>query len=187
MTRDSRIKLSKHLSLVLRHRPDLADIFPDNAGWVDVESLLAGLGRTGVQLTRDELDLIVTESDKQRFKFNEDRTKIRANQGHSYQVDLGYAPQRPPELLFHGTARKYLQSIKADGLVKRSRHHVHLSSNLNTAAKVGERHGELVLLTVLSGQMFDIGFEFFLSDNGVWLTDCVPVDFIQFPTESVVD
>ncbi|MBX9666766.1 MAG: RNA 2'-phosphotransferase [Candidatus Obscuribacterales bacterium] len=187
MTRESRIKLSKHLSLVLRHRPDLADVFPDNAGWVDVESLLAGLARTGTHLDRDELELIVTESDKQRFKLNEDKSKIRANQGHSYQIDLGYAPQKPPELLFHGTASKYLRSIRAEGLIKRLRHHVHLASNLETAAKVGKRHGELVLLTIRSGQMFDKGYEFFLSDNGVWLTESVPAEFIQFPSNALDD
>ncbi len=181
MTRERQLKLSKLLSLVLRHRPELADISPDNAGWVEVDLLLSGLANNGTQLTRDELDKLVAKSDKQRFSFNEDRTKIRANQGHSYQIELGYTPTKPPELLFHGTASKYLQSIKTNGLTKRSRHHVHLSTNLETAAKVGQRHGELVLLTVMAEKMFENGFEFFLSDNGVWLTEHVPIVFIQFP------
>jgi putative RNA 2'-phosphotransferase len=121
---------------------------------------------------------IVETNNKQRFAFSEDGLRIRANQGHSVEVELGHAPATPPEVLWHGTAEKYVASIRAQGLVKGARHHVHLSPTPETASAVGQRHGRLVLLEVAAGRMHREGFEFFLTPNGVWLTDHVPVAYL---------
>jgi len=134
------IRISKFLSLVLRHKPEEIGITLDPAGWIDVDSLLAACAAHGSPITRDQLDSIVAGSDKQRFAFSEDRLRIRANQGHSVEVELGYAPAEPPEILYHGTAEKYVDSIRREGLLKRQRHHVHLSPTVQTAAAVMSMH-----------------------------------------------
>jgi putative RNA 2'-phosphotransferase len=174
-------KQSKLLSLVLRHDPQAAGIELDEAGWVAVSDLLAGCARAGVSITADELGEIVRTSDKQRFALSEDGMRIRANQGHSVDVHLGHAPATPPEVLWHGTAEKCVASIRAQGLVKGARHHVHLSPTPETASAVGRRHGRLVLLEVAAGRMHRDGRAFFLTPNGVWLTDHVPVAYLTFP------
>lgn len=131
-------------------------------------------------LTKVELIDIVLTNDKQRYRFNEDRTKIRANQGHSLEgVDLELLPKQPPAMLYHGTATRFLDSILDQGLIKGSRHHVHLSDNLETASKVGQRHGKLAMLLVNSAKMHADGYTFFQSDNGVWLTDAVPAGYLR--------
>ncbi len=173
---------SKFLSLVLRHQPDLIGIVLDDAGWTDVDTLLAKARAKGTAISRDELVEIVRSSDKQRFALSADGTQIRANQGHSIEVDLKLEPIAPPEMLLHGTVDKFLDSIRKSGLIKGSRHHVHLSADAVTASKVGERRGKPVLLEVRAAAMAAAGHEFFRSANGVWLTDHVPPEFIVFPT-----
>jgi putative RNA 2'-phosphotransferase len=143
--------------------------------------LLAGCARAGSPITREELDEIVSSSDKQRFALSPDGTRIRANQGHSVEVRLDYAAQTPPEVLFHGTATRFVGAIREQGLAKGARHHVHLSADEETARKVGQRHGRPVILHVRSGAMCREGHEFFRSANGVWLTESVPAAWLIFP------
>lgn len=173
------VKISKFLSLVLRHEPTKIGITLDSAGWVGVDELIAACNKHGKRITTEQLDFVVENNDKKRFAFNEDKTRIRANQGHSVEVELEYQPTTPPPILYHGTASRFLNSINEQGLVKGNRHHVHLSENIKTARAVGERHGKAVILVVHSEQMQQDGYQFFLSANGVWLTDHVPMKYIQ--------
>jgi putative RNA 2'-phosphotransferase len=166
------VKTSKRMSYVLRHRPDSIGITLSPDGWVGVDELLRALAHHGTRITRDELETVVAANDKQRFIIEGDR--IRANQGHSVPVDLGLAPATPTRMLFHGTARHNLDSIFLDGLVKGRRHHVHLSADVETAIKVGVRHGAPVVLAVDTVSMIAENLLFYRSDNGVWLTDHVP-------------
>lgn len=175
------VRLSKFMSLVLRHDPGAIGITLDPQGWVEVDDLLAAAGRAGTALDRETLLRIVAESDKQRFALSEDGRRIRANQGHSVEVDLALAPLDPPALLYHGTATRFLEGIRRDGLLKQSRQHVHLSADEATAVKVGQRHGRPAVLRVRAGDMAAAGHQFFRSDNGVWLTDHVPPEFLEFP------
>ncbi len=176
---DKHKKTSKFLSLVLRHQPELVGVTLDAAGWVSVADLLDGCRRQGHAISPDELREIVRTSDKQRFALSEDGTRIRANQGHSVPVELGYEPATPPEVLYHGTAQKYLDPIRREGLKKGERHHVHLSERVETARAVGSRHGRLVLLEVAAGRMTRDGHTFHRTPNGVWLTDHVPVEYLK--------
>jgi putative RNA 2'-phosphotransferase len=173
--------ISKFLSLVLRHEPDRIGIVLDDAGWTDVATLLAAAAANGVSITRAQLADVVASSDKQRFALSADGERIRANQGHSVDVDLRLEPIAPPELLLHGTVDKFLDSIRAKGLIKGERHHVHLSADVETASKVGSRRGKPVLLRIRAGAMAQAGHLFFRSANGVWLTDTVPPEFIELP------
>jgi putative RNA 2'-phosphotransferase len=172
---------SKFMSLVLRHRPDAHGVTLDAHGWADVSQLVSAANRAGIPLTTELVREIVATSDKQRYALSADGLHIRANQGHSISVDLELTPLEPPELLYHGTAEKYLASIREKGLLKRSRQHVHLSANVETATRVGQRHGTPVVLTVLSGEMYRTGIAFYRSENGVWLVDAVPVNYLRFP------
>ncbi len=172
-------RTSKFLSLVLRHEPSKAGITLDSNGWVGVDELLAGCAAAGVTITRDDLATIVAQSEKKRFAFSEDGRRIRANQGHSVEIDLALAPVPPPELLFHGTADRFLASIRLNGLSKQQRHHVHLSAARETAVEVGRRHGRPIVLQVAAGEMAKQGHTFFCSANGVWLTDSVPPQFLS--------
>lgn len=181
MTPNQTTRLSKFLSLVLRHQPDAAGVVLDSAGWVAVDELLAGCTRAGKPMTREQLDHVVATNEKKRFEFSADGLRIRASQGHSVEVELDYEPQTPPELLHHGTASRFVDSIRAGGLLKQARHHVHLSAEITTAKQVGSRHGKPVVLTILAGEMHRAGHAFFRSTNGVWLVDSVPLNFIQFP------
>lgn len=176
------VRLSKFLSLVLRHKPEEIGLTLDENGWADVDELIRLAGKKGRPLTRPLLDRIVAENDKKRFAYSEDGRRIRASQGHSIEVDLALPPSEPPEKLYHGTASRFIDSIRAEGLHSGSRRHVHLSLDAATATKVGSRHGKPVILVVHSGEMFAAGFTFFVSANGVWLTERVPVAFIDFPT-----
>lgn len=176
---DQNVRKSKFLSLVLRHEPARAGIVLDAAGWVEVDTLLRGCAKAGVTISRKELERLVAESDKQRFALSEDGLRIRANQGHSVEVELQLAPQVPPAVLYHGTAERFLAAILAGGLEKRARHHVHLSAERATAATVGGRHGRPVVLTVAAGEMHAAGHVFFRSANGVWLTDQVPPQYLR--------
>ena len=175
-------KISRKLSYILRHHPDEIGLELDEQGWGSVAHILSKMIVAGDPLSMEVLQAVVATNDKKRFAFNDDLTMIRANQGHSVEVELGYVAQEPPVVLFHGTASKNLQSIKNQGLIKGNRHHVHLSSDETTAKKVGQRHGAPVVLKVKSKAMHDAGHAFFMSDNGVWLTDSVPVTFIIYST-----
>ncbi|WP_300073232.1 RNA 2'-phosphotransferase [uncultured Ruegeria sp.] len=171
---------SKFLSLVLRHRPDEIDLQLDKQGWARVDDLLRKLKKANRKLSRDELFRLVESSDKRRFTLSEDGLRIRAAQGHSIDVDLGLAAQRPPDELYHGTASANLDSIFSDGLNPGQRRQVHLSLDPGTAEGVGQRHGKPVVLRVEAQRMFEDGFEFFRADNGVWLTDKVPAVYLGF-------
>jgi putative RNA 2'-phosphotransferase len=173
------LKLSKFLSLVLRHEPERLGLTLDSAGWVVVERLLAACRAQHVPLTRERLEHLVATSEKKRFAFDETRTRIRASQGHSVAVELGYEPEVPPEILYHGTVEKFLPSIRMQGLLKGERHHVHLSADEPTARKVGERRGQPILLTVKADAMHRAGHAFYRSANGVWLVDNVPAAFLE--------
>ena len=175
----TRKRHSKFLSLLLRHRPETIGLVLDAEGWASVVELLQKLEAHDHPMSREVLEEVVATNVKQRFRFSEDGTRIRANQGHSVSVDLGYVAQSPPEYLYHGTATKNLASIRGQGLLKGTRHHVHLSADLVTAKAVGSRHGVPVILRVPAKAMETAGYEFFLSDNGVWLTDHVPSQFLQ--------
>lgn len=171
--------ISKFLSYVLRHRPDEIGITLDLNGWVPIADLLAASAAHGRSITRSELDAVVATNAKARFAISDDGLQIRASQGHSVEVDLGYQPVVPPEVLYHGTARRNLDSIRRHGLLKGCRHHVHLSPDAATARSVGSRHGSPVVLVVRSGAMARDGMKFYRSANGVWLTDTVPYAYIE--------
>jgi putative RNA 2'-phosphotransferase len=173
------VKISKFLSLVLRHQPERIDLKLDPAGWISVEELLEACRSHGFTVTIDELETVVAENDKQRFSFSDDGLRIRANQGHSISIELGYQPITPPEVLYHGTIERFLKSILESGLSKGKRHHVHLSANIDTAQKVGSRRGPPVILKVMSGRMQRDGYSFYCSNNGVWLTDKVPPEYLE--------
>ena len=171
-------RISKFLSLILRHQPEKIGLTLDKNGWAAVTDILE---KSNLKFDRETLEEVVRTNDKQRFSFNEDKTKIRANQGHSIKtIDLELAPQVPPPFLYHGTVPKFLQLIKSDGLKKMNRQHVHLSPDRQTATIVGKRRGAPVILSIRSGQMQEDGYPFHLSKNGVWLTDHVPPKYIEF-------
>jgi putative RNA 2'-phosphotransferase len=176
----SAVRISKFLSLVLRHRPEKIGLELDESGWASVAQLIEASRGNGVEFTLEELQNVVASNDKKRFSLSEDGLWIRANQGHSIKVELGYAPTVPPEILYHGTAERFLASIKRQGLIKGRRHHVHLSADVDTATRVGRRHGSPVVLRVEAGLMSLDGFVFYLSANGVWLTEHVPVKYLGF-------
>ena len=172
--------ISKFLSLILRHNPEKIGLQLDENGWAEVAELLRKSNRYQPTLTLETLQEVVATNDKKRFAFNEDQTKIRANQGHSIKVDLEYVAKQPPEFLYHGTVSKCMGAIREKGLLKMNRHHVHLSSDRDTAIKVGSRRGKPIILSVNSGEMHQQGILFYQSDNGVWLTDAVAPEFIAF-------
>ena len=171
-------KISKSLSYVLRHRPDSVGLELQDGGWVEVDALLAALAKAGQACTRATLAQVVAENDKQRFEFSEDGKRIRARQGHSVDVPLGYAPAEPPDVLYHGTATRFLNSIFAQGLLPGSRQHVHMSTNRETMLAVGKRHGIPVILVIDAGAMRLDGHTFFVTGNQVWLTDHVPARYL---------
>jgi putative RNA 2'-phosphotransferase len=179
MNEQRRVKISKFLSRHLRHAPEDLGLTLEPGGWVEVEALLDGCGRSGYPLTRLELDEIVETSDKQRFAFDETGTRIRANQGHSVEVDLQLEPATPPDVLYHGTAANTVEVILQTGLLRMKRHHVHLSSATPTAQKVGSRHGKPVVLHVDAAAMHRDGITFYCSANGVWLVDAVPPQYLH--------
>ena len=171
-----RVKASKRLAYVLRHAPESVGVTLSAEGWVDIDVLLKALAGHGMRLDRDDLIAIVETNDKKRFAVQGNR--IRASQGHSVDVELGYVPCVPPGLLYHGTASWYLTSILAKGLVRGDRHHVHLSADVDTARKVGARHGFPVVFSIDTENMLSLGHRFYIADNGVWLTDEVPPEFL---------
>jgi len=173
------VQMSKFLSLVLRHKPETIGIQLDSNGWTDVDILIKQSNRYGMKFNKEMLKHIVETNAKKRFTFNESFDKIRASQGHSVDIELGYINREPPEILYHGTGNSSVQSILETGIEKKNRQHVHLSSDIETAVKVGKRHGKPYVFKVLAGKMYTDQFEFFLSDNGVWLTDNVPAKYLK--------
>lgn len=172
------IETSRFMSLILRHKPEKIGISLDEHGWANVNELIAGIAKTR-EFNMDILEEIVRTDNKQRYSFNEDKTLIRANQGHSIPVDVELEEVEPPEEFWHGTGEKYVTSIDKQGLIPKSRLYVHLSKDEDTAAKVGARHGKPVLYIVKSGEMYKDGYKFFLSKNGVWLTKEVPCKYLE--------
>jgi putative RNA 2'-phosphotransferase len=178
---------SRWLIKALRHQPQMLNLPGkpmkfEEGGWAPIEHVLAALARNKYPVTREELDWIVQSSNKQRFGVSEDALKIRANQGHSVTVDMKFVPVQPPSVLWHGTAVQFCAAIQAEGLSKMGRQHVHMSAETETATKVGSRHGQVVVLTIDAARMHADGLLFFCSENGVWLTEHVPQQYIAgFP------
>jgi putative RNA 2'-phosphotransferase len=173
------VTISKFLSRHLRHAPEDLGLTLEAGGWVRVEDLLAGCARARFLVTRDELQQVVEKNDKKRFSFDETGECIRANQGHSTEVDLQLQPRTPPDILYHGTATHVVDTLLRDGVKRMARHHVHLSSTIETATTVGKRHGKPVVLRVDAAAMHRDGIVFYCSDNGVWLTDAVPPHYLH--------
>lgn len=172
------VKISKYLSYHLRHHPQAIGLELAPGGWVSVENLLNATHQHNFPLSRQELKEVVAKNDKQRFSFDETGTLIRANQGHSINIDLQLKPTDPPEVLYHGTGHRAVASILQKGLHKMSRHHVHLSADIETAKKVGARHGKPVVFAINTAKMQSNGYSFYRSDNGVWLVDEVPPEYL---------
>lgn len=175
---DRLVRAGRFISKILRHKPEIIGITLDEHGWANVDELIAGVNRT-LPMDMETLEEIVRTNNKQRYSFNEDKTLIRANQGHSVPVDVELTQAEPPEILYHGTAERFTAAIDADGLRPMSRLYVHLSKDAETAANVGSRHGKPVVYEVLAGEMHRRGVIFFLSVNGVWLTKEVPKEFLR--------
>ena len=171
-------KLGQYLSLILRHNPEVIGIQLDEHGWAKVDELIAGIRKTQF-MDQTLLEKLVAEDEKGRYAFNDDKTLIRANQGHSIPVDVGLKEVQPPEVLWHGTGEKYVASIDREGLISKSRLYVHLSADFQTALKVGSRHGKPVVYAVDARRMHEEGYVFFLSVNGVWLTQRVPMAYLK--------
>ncbi|PZO40848.1 MAG: RNA 2'-phosphotransferase [Pseudanabaena frigida] len=179
MEKSRNTSISKFLSKYLRHEPEKLGLQLDVGGWVKVDDLLRACAQHNFAIGRDELEQVVATNVKQRFSFDLTGTLIRANQGHSVDVDLQLEPLQPPDLLYHGTAEKNVEAIMHSGLQKMSRHHVHLSSERSTAKTVGQRHGKPVVFSVDAGSMHQAGYIFYCSANNVWLVDCVPPEYLQ--------
>ncbi len=176
--------LGKFISLILRHKPEMIGIELDRNGWADVKELIEGINQSsnesGKRINFEILKEIVKNNNKKRYEFNEDFTKIRACQGHSIDVDLELTAVKPPKVLYHGTAERFLSQIKTEGIKKISRQFVHLSETEETAYDVGKRHGKPFIIKVLAGKMYEDGKKFFISKNGVWLTDDIEVKYLEF-------
>lgn len=172
------INTGKFIALILRHKPEVIGIHLDEHGWANVDELIAGISKTQ-EFNMAMLEEIVRTDNKQRYSFNDDKTKIRANQGHSIPVDVELEQKTPPDVLWHGTGEKYVSSIEVEGLIPKTRLYVHLSSDPDTAIKVGSRHGKPVVYEVATKEMKDDGYVFFQSVNGVWLTKQVPTKYLK--------
>lgn len=172
--------ISKLLSLVLRHAPETIQLQLDENGWANVDELIVQSNKFHKQLDKELLNYVVENNDKKRFAFNKEKTKIRASQGHSISVELELKEVEPLYFLYHGTVDKFIQAIQKDGLQKMSRQHVHLSQERETAIKVGSRRGKPIILSINAPKMHKDGYKFYVSENGVWLTDKVPVEYIEF-------
>lgn len=177
-------KMSRFLSLVLRHKPEEIGITLDEHGWANVKDLINGIDKK-YQFNMEMLKEIVATDEKQRYSFNADKTLIRANQGHSVPVDVELEEVEPPEYLWHGTAHKYVHGINSMGLIPKSRLYVHLSLEVETATSVGKRHGDVALYRVDALKMYQDGYKFYLSKNGVWLTKSVPVAYLRQQHEEI--
>jgi putative RNA 2'-phosphotransferase len=179
MDKTRQTKISKYLSKHLRHTPERLGLTLATGGWVNVDDLLSACALHQFPVTRAELEEVVDTSDKQRFSLDESKTRIRANQGHSVDIDLELQPQTPPDVLYHGTGEQSVPAILQSGLLKMSRHHVHLSKDAETARKVGMRHGHPTILAIAASDMHQVGCIFYCSENGVWLVDSVPPQYLS--------
>ena len=171
--------ISKYMSLILRHKPDVIGIELDEHGWANVNDLISGIEKDNHGFNFELLEEIVRTDSKQRYSFNGDKSLIRANQGHSINVDVELKEKEPPEYLYHGTGEKYVESINQDGLIPKSRLYVHLSKDIKTAENVGKRHGKEIIYRINSGRMYRNGYKFYLSENGIWLTKEAPVKYLE--------
>lgn len=171
--------ISKYMSLILRHKPDVIGIELDEHGWANVNDLISGIEKDNHGFNFELLEEIVRSDSKQRYSFNDDKILIRANQGHSINVDVELKEKEPPEYLYHGTGEKYVKSINQDGLIPKSRLYVHLSKDIKTAENVGKRHGKEIIYRINSGRMYRNGYKFYLSENGIWLTKEAPVKYLE--------
>lgn len=167
------------MSLILRHKPEVIGITLDEHGWASVNDLICGIEKNNPGFNMDILEQIVRIDSKQRYSFNDDKSLIRANQGHSVNVDVELKEKEPPEYLYHGTGEKYVKSINQDGLIPKSRLYVHLSKDIKTAENVGKRHGKEIIYRINSGRMYRNGYKFYLSENGIWLTKEAPVKYLE--------
>ncbi len=172
------IKISRFISLILRHKPETIGITLDEHGWANVEELIVGVNKKYL-IDIQILEKIVNEDNKNRYSFNEDKTMIRANQGHSIPVDVELKKLNPPDILYHGTGEKYVESTERQGLIRKNRLYVHLSDNIEIAEKVGKRHGKPVIYEIDCKKMIEDGIEFFKSENNVWLVESVPVKYLK--------
>ncbi|MCA1990957.1 MAG: RNA 2'-phosphotransferase [Coleofasciculus sp. S288] len=173
------VKISRYLSKHLRHQPERIGIKLAPGGWVGVDELLAACQRHSFPISRDELHEVVANNDKKRFSFDSTGALIRANQGHSIEIDLQLEPMIPPDVLYHGTGHGAVKAILSEGLCKMSRHHVHLSTDVATAQKVGARHGRPVVFAIDALAMHEAGYTFYCSENGVWLVEQVPPEYLD--------
>lgn len=173
------VRVSKFLSRHLRHEPEGLGLTLEPGGWVPVDALLAGCARKGMRISRAELNEVVAGNSKQRFSFDPSGTRIRANQGHSVEVDLQLEPVEPPARLYHGTGHRSADTLEGEGIRKMARHHVHLSRDVETARQVGSRHGRPVIFEIDAARMRQVGYLFYCSANGVWLVDEVPAEFLK--------
>ncbi|WP_055667921.1 RNA 2'-phosphotransferase [Desnuesiella massiliensis] len=173
------LRISKFMSLVLRHKPEEIGLKFDKYGYICTSDLINGMNEKGYKVTIADIQRIVIEDDKQRYSFNTDETKIKANQGHSVEVNLKLEAVKPPNELYHGTSTRFSDSIYKHGIIKQSRQYVHLSADIDTALKVGKRHGEPVIFVIDSQQMHKDGYKFYLSENKVWLIDYVPTKYFR--------
>ncbi|MBF0102999.1 MAG: RNA 2'-phosphotransferase [Desulfobacterales bacterium] len=173
------VKVSKFLSYVLRHKPSDIGLQLDSQGWASIDELINAAVRQGIKLNHEMITEVVETNDKKRFALSPDGKRIRANQGHSIPVDLGLKEKEPPHVLFHGTAKRFIEQIHQEGIKPRGRHHVHLSNDYETAVNVGMRHGSPVVLQIEAKKMYSDGLKFYESENGVWLTDKVDPNYVS--------
>lgn len=176
MQKKRAIEISKFLSYILRHHPQSIGLHLDENGWAKVNDILE---KSHLQFSFEELKYVVDQNDKRRFSFNEDLTLIKAHQGHSLDLRLEFKDVTPPEILYHGTHRTALKSIQQEGLKKGTRHHVHLSKDIQTATQVGKRYGKVVILVIEAGKMYRAGYPFYISENEVYLVDEVPIHYLK--------
>ncbi|HBF4616110.1 RNA 2'-phosphotransferase [Clostridioides difficile] len=172
-------KLSIFISLILRHKPETIGIKLDDYGYADVNELIEKINNTGRNINIEILEQIVKEDNKQRYSFNEDRSKIRANQGHSINVNVELRELEPPRFLYHGTATRFLDNIKKEGIISKSRLYVHLSNDIDTAVQVGKRHGIPIVLKINAGKMYENDYKFYLSENNIWLCEYIPFKYVE--------
>lgn len=173
------VKMGKYISLILRHKPEIINLKIDEHGWANVDELLKGINNSGRYISKEMLNMIVETNDKKRYQYNNDHTKIRANQGHSIRVDVELHEKVPPDVLYHGTAQEYLDKIRKSGIRKMNRLYVHLSKDMETAMRVGKRHGQPIVLIINTKAMINDGYKFYYSNNGVWLCDDIAYSYIE--------
>lgn len=176
---EKHVKLSRFLSLVLRHKPEEIGLTLDDQGYLPVDELIQGINNTGRMIDKRILDEILSSDDKQRYSYDYTGTKVRANQGHSIEVNLGLQKKTPPTILYHGTSEKFVRAIEKEGLIRKTRTYVHLSKDIETAKDVGSRRGEPVIFEIDTESMIKDDYEFYVSENGVWLTEKVPVQYLS--------